>query len=91
MTSEKKVLVCRSPKSLVRAFIKQFFWITNVKKVDIFLGEFNTNALSKEIYTGVYNVVTHCKFIFSKPTHIDGGLLCRLYFMKDETDKPGNK
>ena len=56
--------------------------MANVKEVDIFVEDFNINALSNEAYTGVNNVPTGYKLMVSEPTYMDEGLLDHLYLMK---------
>ena len=78
----KVALLCRSPKSPLRAFIEQLSRLVDAKKVDILLRDFNINALSNEAYAGVSNVLTRYKLMVSEPTPMDGGLLDHLYLMK---------
>ena len=66
----------------MKAIIVQLSWLTNVKKSDILLGDFNTNALSNETYVGVSNAFTEYKFMVSEPTYINVDLLDHLYLMK---------
>ena len=68
-------LLHRSQKLPVRAFIGKLFWLANVKKVDILLGDFSTNALSNEAYADISNVLTEYKLMISELIRMDGGLL----------------
>ena len=82
MQPEKVALLYMFPKSPVRVFIEQLSRLIDVKKVNILLGDFNINALSKEAYAGVSNVLIRYKLMVSEPTFMDGGLLDQLYLMK---------
>ena len=68
-------LLHRSQKSPVRAFTGQLSWLANIKKVDILLGDFSTNALSNEAYADISNVLTEYKLMISDLIRMDGGLL----------------
>ena len=66
----------------MRASIVQPYCLATVKKTDILLGYFNTNALSNKPYAGVSNAFTDYKFMVSEPTYINVDLLDHLYLMK---------
>ena len=66
----------------MRAFIEQLSWLAPVKKVDISLGDFNINTLSKEAYADVSNVLTEYTLTVSEATYMDESLLDHLYLME---------
>ena len=66
----------------MRVIIVQLHWLATVKKIDILLRYFNTNALSNEPYAGVTNGFTDYKLMVSEPTYINVYLLDHLYLMK---------
>ena len=76
------VLVYRSPNTPVAGFLDQLIYLTNARKTDIFLGDFNIDSFDSDASSKLHDILYNYKLMVKEPTPLDGALLDHAYLHK---------